>query len=420
MSEQLAIHGGPPVHAGQPIPLFKVAYGQEELAAVQEVFRQGVFCSVYPAATQVRALEEEFARWLGVKHALAFSYGTTAQHAALAAVGVGPGDEVIVPPLTFISTAYTPLWQGAVPIFADVDPGIIILDPADVRRKITPRTRAIVPVHWFGHPAEMDELIRIARAHNLAIIEDCAHANGTRYRGRPAGTFGAAACWSLQESKMITSAGEGGMLTTDDDAIAAAARAMRSHGRTPIQVPGEIASQKPLAMTPPGDAGRLVSAYQVTSLGNNYRMTEIQAAFGRAQLSKLDAFRARRRVCAAYLDANLADVAGLVRQDLREGAELSYIYYPVRFLSGCFTADIEEISRALAAEGIGAYPIAQDELCHTHPLFASRPDCAYGSLPQAERVARELLVLPLHPALSDADLADIVAAVQKVARVYRG
>jgi dTDP-4-amino-4,6-dideoxygalactose transaminase len=406
MSEQLAIHGGPPVHAGQPIPLFKVAYGQEELAAVQEVFRQGVFCSVYPAATQVRALEEEFARWLGVKHALAFSSGTTAQHAALAAVGVGPGDEVIVPPLTFISTAYTPLWQGAVPIFADVDPGIIILDPADVRRKITPRTRAIVPVHWFGHPADMDELAAIAREHNLAIIEDCAHANGTRYRGRPAGTFGAAACWSLQESKMITSAGEGGMLTTDDDAIAAAARAMRSHGRTPVQVPG-------------GDAGRLVSAYQVTSLGNNYRMTEIQAAFGRAQLSKLDAFRARRRVCAAYLDANLADVEGLVRQDLREGAELSYVYYPVRFLSDRFTADIEEISRALAAEGIGAYPIAQDELCHTHPLFASRPDCAYGSLPQAELVARELLVLPLHPALNDADLADIVAAVRKVARAYR-
>ncbi|MCX6031549.1 MAG: DegT/DnrJ/EryC1/StrS family aminotransferase [Chloroflexi bacterium] len=405
MSEQLAIHGGPPVHAGLPIPLFKVVCGQEELAAVQEVFQRGVFCAAYPAATQVRALEEDFARWLGVKHALAFSSGTTAQHAALAAVGVGPGDEVIVPPLTFISTAYTPLLQRAVPIFADVDPGIIILDPADVRRKITPRTRAIVPVHWFGHPAEMDELTSIAREHNLAIIEDCAHANGTRYRGRPAGTFGAAACWSLQESKMITSAGEGGMLTTDDDAVAAAARAMRNHGRSPVQVQG-------------GDAGRLVNAYQVTSLGNNYRMTEIQAAFGRVQLTRQASFRERRRVCAAYLDANLTDVAGLVRQDLREGAELSYAYYPVRFLSGRFSADIEEISHALAAEGVGCYPIAQDELCHIQPLFAGRPDCAPGSLPQAELVARELLLLPLHPALSDDDLTDIVAAVRKVARAY--
>jgi dTDP-4-amino-4,6-dideoxygalactose transaminase len=196
------------------------------------------------------------------------------------------------------------------------------------------------------------------------------------------------------------------MLTTDDDAVAAAARSMRNHGRSPIQVQG-------------GDAGRLVSAYQVMSLGNNYRMTEIQAAFGRVQLSKQAGFRARRRVCAAYLDANLTDVEGLVRPDLREGAELSYAYYPVRFLSGRFTADIEEISRALAAEGIGCYPIAQDELCHTHPIFAARPDCAYGSLPQAEMVARELLLLPLHPALSDDDLADIVAAVRKVARAYR-
>ena len=165
--------------------------------------------------------------------------------------------------------------------------------------------------------------------------------------------------------------------------------------------------------------GEPVGAYQVTTLGNNYRMTEIQAAFGRAQLSKLAGFRERRRVCAACLDANLADVEGLVRQDLREGAELSYAYYPVRFLSGRFTAEIEAISQALAAEGIGTYPIAQDELCHTHPLFASRPDCAYGSLPQAELVARELLLLPLHPALSDDDLADIVAAVGKVGRAYR-
>ncbi len=401
MSERLAIHGGPPVHVGPPIPFFKAVYGQEEMTAVQEVFQRGVFCAVYPAATQVRALEEDFARWLGVKHALAFSSGTTAQHAALAAVGVGPGDEVIVPPLTFISTAYTVLLQRAVPIFADVDPGIIILDPADVRRKITPRTRAIVPVHWFGHPAEMDELASIAREHNLAIIEDCAHAYGTRYRGRPAGTFGAAACWSLQESKMITSAGEGGMLTTDDDAIAQAARAMRDHGKSQVAV------------------GEPVGAYRVTTLGNNYRMTEIQAAFARVQLSKLAGFRERRRVCAAYLDANLADVEGLVRQDLREGAELSYTYYPVRFLSGRFTADIEEIAHALTAEGIGCYPIAQDELCHIHPIFAGRPDCALGSLPQAELVARELLLLPLHPALSDDDLADIVAAVRKVARAYR-
>jgi len=407
MSEQLAIHGGPPVHVGLPIPLFKAVYGQEEMTAVQEVFQRGVFCAAYPAATQVRMLEEDFARWLGVKHALAFSSGTTAQHAALAAVGVGPGDEVIVPPLTFISTAYTVLLQRAVPIFADVDPGIIILDPADVRRKITPRTRAIVPVHWFGHPAEMDELTSIAREHNLAIIEDCAHANGTRYRGRPAGTFGAAACWSLQESKMITSAGEGGMLTTNDDAVAVVARSMRNHGRSPSPA------------LQGGETGRLVSAYRVTTLGNNYRMTEIQAAFARVQLSKQASFRERRRACAAYLDANLTDVAGLVRQDLREGVELSYAYYPVRFLSGRFTAEIEAISQALTAEGIGTYPIAQDELCHIHPIFAGRPDCALGSLPQAEQVARELLLLPLHPALSDDDLADIVAAVRKVARAYR-
>ena len=219
--------------------------------------------------------------------------------------------------------------------------------------------------------------------------------------------FGVAACWSLQETKLITSAGEGGMLTTNEDGVAAAARSMRDHGK----------AARPAA--PDGKTGRLVRAYRVATLGNNYRMTEIQAAFGRAQLAKLPAFQERRRACAAAMDAGLADVEGLARQDVRPGAELSYAYYPVRFLSGHFTAEIDEIANALTGEGIGCYPIAEDELCHVHPLFSGRPDCAYGSLPKAEMVARELLVLPLHPALNEADLTDIVTAVRKVAQAFR-
>ncbi|MBI5877298.1 MAG: DegT/DnrJ/EryC1/StrS family aminotransferase [Chloroflexi bacterium] len=403
MSDRLSIDGGTPVRSA-PLPFIRASYGYEELREVLDVFESGVFCSVYPDAPKVRALEAAFAAYAGAKHAVAFNSGTTAQHASLVAAGVGPGDEVIVPPLTFASTAYTVLMVGATPVFSDVDDNTISLDPECVAERITPRTRAIVPVHWFGHPVAMDELMGLAGAHGLTVIEDCSHAFGTVYRGRKAGTIGAMACWSLQESKILTAAGEGGMLTTDDDALAAIARSICDHGK----------DKGPQAA---GAAG-----YRIVRVGNNYRMSELHAAFALAQLRKAERLRAARQAHSEYLAAGLHGVPGLRRTQPWPDVELSYAYYAVRCDERCFGSDgapwqaLNRISAALTAEGIGNVVMGREEFLPPHPLFRER--CGAASVPVAERIARELLLLPLYPDLTRADLDDIIAAVRKVVAAY--
>ena len=403
MTDKLALDAGTPVRT-ELLPLIRVSFDDQERRQIQSVLEAGVFCSVMPAATKVKELEANFARYVGARHAVAFSSGTTAQHASLAALDIGPGDEVIVPPLTFISTAYTVLMRGATVVFADVDEGTFNLDPAKVAEKITPRTRAVVPVHWFGHPVDMDPLLALAQQHDLAVIEDCAHACGSRYHGRAVGTFGTIACWSLQESKLITAAGEGGMFTTDDDDLAAAARMLRDHGKSQQHRPGQ-------------------RSYQVVSIGNNYRMTEIQAAFAIAQLGKIDAFLARRREHVECLDAALCQLPQLRRQAIHADVQLAHSYYPIRFPRPRFGVDLQRISDALTAEGIGNLPIAHHELCHVHPLFTQRSGergqkYGPGTLPVAERIAEELLLLPLYPDLTRRDLDDTIAAVKKVVAAY--
>ena len=338
MNEKLAIDGGQPAHHGSPIQAIKVVYGYEELRGILDVFESGSFCPASPQATKTRELERAFADKLGMKHAIAFNSGATAQHAALAACGIGPGDEVIVPPLTFISTAYTVLIQNAVPVFADVDPGTINLDPEQVRQKITRRTRAIVPVHWFGHAVEMDELLDIAQEHRLMVIEDCAHAFGGRYKGRALGTIGNLSCWSLQQSKVITAAGEGGMVTTDDDALARKVSSVRSHGKRFEQ--SATGEQRP------------THPYQVVTIGNNYRMGELHAAFALAQLRKLDDFHQRRRECAEYLRDRLKDLPGLLLQDMRPGVDSAYAYFPLRFGQDHFRQGIGQISDRPGEKGL--------------------------------------------------------------------
>jgi dTDP-4-amino-4,6-dideoxygalactose transaminase len=351
---------------------------------------------------------------------VAFSSGTTAQHASLVAQGIGPGDEVIVPTLTFISTAYTVLIAGAVPVFADVRDATIQIDPQDIRARITPHTKAIVAVHWLGHPADMESILSIGAEHGLAIIEDCAHGPGIRLGGRPVGSFGAISCWSLQQAKMITSAGEGGLATTDDDQLAARLRQTRDHGKAKVD-------------KAPSD---FIAPYRVTALGNNYRLSEVQAAFARAQLSKAAEFRARRGQAYRALYSQLRKVPGLTLQVHRPDVDLSYYSFVVRFPRTLFSAPVQQINAAMHAEGVVTHPIGLDELCHVHPLFATAagratapafqfrgaepvPAYGWGTLPVAEKLAGELLALPMHPALSTQDVDDIVAATRKVATAYR-
>ncbi len=396
--QMLAIDGGSPVRT-EKLPFVRVSYGYEELQEIVDVFERGIFCSVYAEAEKVRALEDAFAEYAGVRHAVAFSSGTTAQHASLLAAGVGPGDEVIVPPLTFASTAYTVLLAGAKPVFADVDDNTITLDPERVAEVMTERTRAIVPVHWFGHPAAMDELLALAEPADVVVIEDCAHGFGTAYRGRAAGTMGQMACWSLQESKVLTSAGEGGMLTTDDDRMAEIAASICDHGKDKR-------------------AGRReAGGYRIVRVGNNYRLSEIHAAFGLAQLRKAETLRAARRAHTKVLDEALSEVKGLRRPQPWPDVELSYAYYPLRFEEESFTVDVDRISDALTAEGIAnGVGFGREELCHVHPLFVEH--CGEVSLPVAERIARELLALPLYPDLTRSDLDEVVTAVRKVSAAY--
>ncbi len=399
MSSRLAIEGGRPVHPGPPIPVSRPSYGWDELREVLDVFEHGVFCAIAPAARKVVELERALAAVTGVKHVVVMSSGSSAQHATLMALNIGPGDEVIVPSLTFYSTAYTVLLQNATPVFADVSEATITLDPQDVARRITPRTKAIVPVHWFGRPAEMDPLLALAAEHGIAIVEDCAHGFGTVYQGRPVGTIGALGAWSMQESKLITAAGDGGFVTTNDEGLALEARMARDHGRRPRRT------------DVPHDYGRL------EQIGNHYRLTEIQAAFALAQVRRLPRLRELRRQHTEALDRALRDVPGLAFQNRSGELELSYAYYPVRFLRDHFGADIDAISAALLAEGIATYPIAKDEMCHVQPVFVQRG--GRGTLPVSERIGDELLLLPLFPDLSPTEVDDVISAVMKVTEAYR-
>lgn len=394
---RLAIDDGAPVRA-ERLPFFRVSYGHEEREEVLDVFERGVFGSVYPDAVKVRALEEAFAEYVGTAHAVAFSSGTTAQHASLVAAGVGPGDEVIVPPLTFASTAYTVLMVGATPVFADVDDETITLDPKHVAEAVTSRTRVIVPVHWFGVPAAMDELMEVAAARDIVVIEDCAHAYGTAYRGRKAGTIGTMSCWSMQQSKVLTSAGEGGVLVTDDVELANVARSVGDHGKQKPQHPGETGS------------------YSLVRVGNNYRMSEMHAAFGLAQIRRAESIQAARRSHGEYLDEGLKRLSGVRRPTPGPDVEPGYSYYAVRFDEEAHAAGLRQIAEGIEAEGVEVVMIAEEEYAPAHPLF--RENGPPDGLPVAERIRRELLLLPLYPDLTRQDLDDIVEAVTKVSEAY--
>ena len=397
MTEKLAIDGGTPVRE-ELLPGFRASYGYEELQQMLEVLDGGVLCSVDPAAPKVPEFERGFAEYVGTKYAIAFNSATTAQHASLVAAGVGSGDEVIVPPLTFASTAYTVFMVGATPIFADVDDNSITLDPKRVAQAITPRTKAIVPVHWFGYPAAMDEMLDLARQHNLSVIEDCAHGYGTVYRGRNAGTIGAMACWSLQETKTLTAAGEGGILTTDDEELALIADSMRDHGK-----------DKRFKSS-------VLSEYSIVRVGNNYRLSELHAAFAIAQLRKVQAFQDARKTHVEYLDAAIKQIPGLRRPEPEPDIQLGHSYYPVRFDQDHFRVELSQISDALRAEGISVGLNGEVEFSYKYPLF--RENSPPADLPVADRIRRELLLLPLFPDQTRLDLDDIIAAVIKVATAH--
>jgi perosamine synthetase len=348
--------------------------GEEEKAAVMAVLDSGQLAQ----GSVVAEFEEAFAAYCGVKHAIATSNGTTALHVALLAHELGPGDEVITTPFTFIASANAVLYVGAKPVFVDIDPASYNIDVDAIEGAITKRTRAIMPIHLFGNPADMPRIQEIADRHGLMLIEDAAQAHGTEIGGKRAGSWGTG-CFSFYPTKNITT-GEGGLITTGDDCVADRARLARSHG--------------------------MRVRYYHESLGYNFRMTNIHAAIGKAQLPKLDGFNERRIANAAYLSAHLPQDKVQVPQ-VQPSTRHVFHQYTVRMLP---PLDRDEARKKLADMGVGTevyYPVP----VHRQQLYL---DLGYGgqSFPESERAAREVLSLPIHPGVTQEDLETIVEAVK--------
>jgi perosamine synthetase len=356
------------------IPLSKPFIGEDEKRAVLEVLESGMLVQ----GPRTARLEAEWAAVCGVKHAVATSSGTTALHVALLAHGIGPGDEVITTPFTFIASVNCVLFAGARPVFVDIRPDTFNIDPELIQAAITPRTKALLPVHLYGYPCDMDALTDIARRYHLALIEDCAQAIGADYHGKPVGSFGTG-CFSLYATKNIMS-GEGGMITTNDEELAQRCRMLRNHG--------------------------MQRRYYHDLLGYNFRMTDLHAALGVVQLGRLAEFTARRRANAAYLNAHIETGC---TPGVRPGYGHVWHQYTLRLNSG---RDRDAAVKQLAEAGIGTgifYPITANR--QQHLLAMGLGDC---EVPVAEQTANEVISLPVHPLLSEADLEHIVAAVNRL------
>lgn len=351
------------------IPVSRPMIGEAEKTAVLEVLESGLLAQ----GPRVAQLEEQFAQVCGTHYAVATSSGTTALHIALLAHGIGPGDEVITTPFTFIATVNAILFVGAKPAFVDIEKTFNI-NPTLIEAAITSRTRAIIPVHLYGYPCDMDVVMDIARQHDLVVLEDAAQAIGATYRGKPVGSFGTG-CFSLYATKNVA-AGEGGIITTDDEALAERCRMLRNHG--------------------------MRRRYHHEFLGYNFRMTDLHAAIALAQMDRVEEFTARRRANAAYLSAHITSV---VTPQVREGYEHVWHQYTVRVDSG---RDRDTAVRQLNEAGVGTgvfYPVP----AHQHGYI--RDVVGDVRLPVAERLAKEVLSLPVHPGLGQADLEQIVKAV---------
>lgn len=359
------------------IPILDLSPEIDELwdelnAAIQRVMRSGHFIM----GPDVAAFEREAADYLGAKHAVGLNSGTDALIIGLRALGVGPGDEVITTPFTFFATAESISSVGAKPVFADIDPNTYNIDPAKIREQITPRTKAIMPVHLYGNPCAMDEIMAIAEEHGLLVIEDCAQSFGARYNGQHTGTIGNVGAYSFFPSKNLGAFGDGGMLVTNDDSVADLARMLRAHG-----------SRK---------------KYHNEMLGYNSRLDTIQAAILRVKLPHIDRWNAGRRRVAATYNELLKDVAGIVTPELSEGHV--FHQYTIRFTS----ADRDTVQKALEAQGIGTmvyYPIPQDQLA----IYSGQ----YKPCAISDDLVKRVLSLPIGSTLDGGEQIRVVAALRR-------
>lgn len=394
---QLALRGGTPVRT-KPFPRWPI-YGAEEEEALLRTVRSGKWWRV--EGNEVESFERAFAEMHDAKHGIAVTSGTTALRLALLAAGIRGGDEVIVPAYTFLATATSVVECNARPVFVDIDRLTYNLDPVATEKAITPRTKAIVPVHFAGCAADMDALLDLARRHNLTLIEDAAHAHGGKWRNRGLGSIGAMGCFSFQASKNLN-CGEGGIVITNDDALAAECRAIHNFGRRP------------------GGAW-----YEHNLMSSNYRMTEFQGAILNTQLTRLVEQTERRQQNAAYLTKRLAAVTGIDPQERSdEETTKAYHLYLFRYDEETFEMPRARFCEAMAAEGI---PISEGYLLplYRQPIFAlpdfgpydgARSDKASVCCPVTEEACRSQGAWLFHSLLLGdiRDMVDIADAFEKV------
>jgi perosamine synthetase len=391
----LAINGGSPVRTNF-LPYGRQSVDEADIQAVVEVLRSDWLTT----GPKVAEFEEAFAARIGADHAVSFSSGTAALHAAAFAAGLKSGDEAITTPMTFAATANCVLYQGATPVFADVNRDTLNIDPEEVAQKISAKTRAILPVDYAGHPAELTAILEIAKKHGLIVIEDACHALGAEYGGRPVGSIADMTVFSFHPVKHITT-GEGGMVATNNAEFAETLRRFRNHG---------ISS----------DARQRQSAgqwyYEMVLLGFNYRLPDIVCALGIEQLKGLDANLARRREIAALYTASFREIPGVIPPAVLPEANPAWHLYPIRLDLERLTADRAQIFRALRAENIGVnvhyIPV------HLHPYYRERFGYKGGEFPVAEDAYTRLISLPMFHGMSDQDAEDVIEAVTKVVGSY--
>jgi perosamine synthetase len=371
------------------IPYGRQSIDEADIQAVVDVLRSDWLTT----GPLVEKFETEFAACVGAAHAVAVSNGTAALHASIHALGVGPGDEVIVPAMTFAASANCVVYQGGTPVFADVEEDTLLLDPRQVEAKITPRTRAVMAVDYAGQPCDYDALREIAAHHGLALVDDASHSLGGSYRGRPVGTLADLNTFSLHPVKPLTT-GEGGVITTEDAEMARRMRVFRNHGITTDHRQREQ---------------RGSWFYEMVELGYNYRLTDIQCALGVSQLRKLPAWVRRRHEIAARYDHAFAGMEGVAPLAVREEVSHGYHLYVVRLDAGRLRRPRDEVFAALRAAGIGVnvhyIPV------HLHPFYRERFGTGPGLCPAAEAAYRQVVSLPMYAALTERDQEDVIAAV---------
>lgn len=393
---RLAIDGGAPVRKAL-LPYGRQWVEAEDIQAVVEVLSSDWLTT----GPKVAEFEIAFAKYVGVAHAVSFSSGTAALHAAAFAAELSAGDEVITSPLTFCATANCVLYQGATPVFADVCPDTLNLDPAQVEAKLSLRTRAVLPVDYAGHPADLESILKIARRRGLVVIEDACHALGAEYRGQRVGNAAHMTVFSFHPVKHITTA-EGGMVTTSDPELARRLRLFRNHG-----IDSDARQRQATGQW----------RYDMVALGYNYRLPDVSCALGLSQLRRISPNLERRREIARRYNAAFTCLTGVIPPTVRANNNSAWHLYPIRLDLAKLSATRAEVFRALRAENIGVnvhyIPV------HLHPYYRDRFGYRGGEYPIAEGAYEKLISLPMFHAMSDQDVEDVIEIVLKVMDYYR-